>query len=462
MNELSYLFKDILDNYQDAYKCNKKTNNPYFNHLRNEIKRLFNPIVEKFDCRIKLSGEGNMSKSPNLAILAPKHQVKYGIYPIFHFNFSDKTVTLELGDSWKNSPSKDFVTSLAKRAAELLPSFFLKNDDGYPMKRYAASFITDDFLKKDLYNILDVYKKLLMEFHPEIYDFLISKNVRSDSIAELKSSKGMNFWIISPGENAVMWESWIEEGIISIGWDELGNLAKYSRKEINSKLQKQTNNQLTCVDFVNGISIGDVIIAKKGINTYLGYGVVSSDYKFDNSRHEHKNIRHIDWKTEKELKSKYPLPRKTLTKIIDEKHLKQIIRDLAIPKAFFAHTQPKNEEVLGITQYDDLHDDEGYNEGNQKLRYHLKRERNPNLVKQAKKRFKRIHGKLFCQNCSFSFEDTYPDHGKDFIEVHHKNPISEMKPNEKTKIKDLIMLCSNCHRMTHRGLPLQLKYATNL
>lgn len=45
------------------------------------------------------------------------------------------------------------------------------------------------------------------------------------------------------------------------------------------------------------------------------------------------------------------------------------------------------------------------------------------------------------------------DIGKDFIEAHHSKPISEMKENEKTKIEDIVLLCSNCHSMIHRKRP---------
>lgn len=61
-----------------------------------------------------------------------------------------------------------------------------------------------------------------------------------------------------------------------------------------------------------------------------------------------------------------------------------------------------------------------------------------------------IHG-LYCHVCNFNFEDTYGDLGKNFIEIHHKSPLSntgEIFVNPKT---DLVPLCSNCHRMIHRN-----------
>lgn len=56
-----------------------------------------------------------------------------------------------------------------------------------------------------------------------------------------------------------------------------------------------------------------------------------------------------------------------------------------------------------------------------------------------------------CQLCSFDFEEKYGAIGKDFIEFHHKVPISEIGGSyEVDSINDLIPVCSNCHSMLHR------------
>lgn len=61
-----------------------------------------------------------------------------------------------------------------------------------------------------------------------------------------------------------------------------------------------------------------------------------------------------------------------------------------------------------------------------------------------------IHG-LKCQICGFDFEEIYGEIGRNFIEVHHKKPLYSI--DEEIQInpeKDLICVCSNCHRMLHR------------
>lgn len=63
----------------------------------------------------------------------------------------------------------------------------------------------------------------------------------------------------------------------------------------------------------------------------------------------------------------------------------------------------------------------------------------------------RIH-RTKCMACGFDFEEVYGELGKGFIEVHHIKPLSTL--DEEIVINpatDLICLCSNCHRMIHRG-----------
>lgn len=56
-----------------------------------------------------------------------------------------------------------------------------------------------------------------------------------------------------------------------------------------------------------------------------------------------------------------------------------------------------------------------------------------------------------CMACNFDFEKKYGSWGKDYIEVHHIKPLSDL--NEEVEIcpaTDLVTVCANCHRMIHR------------
>lgn len=98
-------------------------------------------------------------------------------------------------------------------------------------------------------------------------------------------------------------------------------------------------------------------------------------------------------------------------------------------------------------------DDEGFEEGKKQLRQHILRERNHMVITLAKNKFKEEHGKLYCKICGFDFENKYGEIGKDFIEGHHIIPVSEIPENYKTKVNDIVLVCSNCHSMLHKKRP---------
>ena len=64
------------------------------------------------------------------------------------------------------------------------------------------------------------------------------------------------------------------------------------------------------------------------------------------------------------------------------------------------------------------------------------------------------HWKAICAVCTFDFEKTYGELGKDFIHVHHLTPLSQIgKAYQVDPINDLIPVCPNCHSMLHRQEP---------
>jgi 5-methylcytosine-specific restriction enzyme A len=95
-------------------------------------------------------------------------------------------------------------------------------------------------------------------------------------------------------------------------------------------------------------------------------------------------------------------------------------------------------------------DAESYPEGRISYRKHKVLERNPKVIKKAKKDFFKKHGFYACQVCGFRFDKVYGERGEKFIEGHHVKLVSEMEAGENTQPKDIVLLCSNCHRMIHR------------
>lgn len=103
----------------------------------------------------------------------------------------------------------------------------------------------------------------------------------------------------------------------------------------------------------------------------------------------------------------------------------------------------------------DVDDDDEFisQEGKLLTRIHRYRERDKKIVKRKKDQTLKQTGSMKCEGCGFDFNETYGEHGRGFIECHHTKPISEMIDGEKTTLKDLSLVCSNCHRMIHRHRP---------
>jgi predicted HNH restriction endonuclease len=117
---------------------------------------------------------------------------------------------------------------------------------------------------------------------------------------------------------------------------------------------------------------------------------------------------------------------------------------------------PENEVVIED-------DESAFPEGTVKYKQHKYLERDGAISRRAKAQRFADTGSLECEVCGTDFAIRYGDLGRGFIEAHHKIPVSQLAGTKKTKVEDLALVCSNCHRMLHRGDPLlsveQLKMA---
>lgn len=96
---------------------------------------------------------------------------------------------------------------------------------------------------------------------------------------------------------------------------------------------------------------------------------------------------------------------------------------------------------------------EWYLEGNTVSRVQAIKQRNNKLIHQAKKRHQEQCGALACEVCGMNFEAQYGEIGQGYIEAHHRKPMAEMAGETFSEVDDIILLCSNCHRMIHRQTP---------
>lgn len=98
-------------------------------------------------------------------------------------------------------------------------------------------------------------------------------------------------------------------------------------------------------------------------------------------------------------------------------------------------------------------EDNGVEEGRLLTRVHRTRERDRKIVLKKKDAVLKSSGRLQCECCGFDFQNAYGTIGEGFVECHHKNPVSSLAPGDRTRLEDLALVCSNCHRMIHRQRP---------
>lgn len=99
-----------------------------------------------------------------------------------------------------------------------------------------------------------------------------------------------------------------------------------------------------------------------------------------------------------------------------------------------------------------------YEEGGKKLQFHYAYERDPGIRKDFLEKINKDK-RYSCAVCGFSFFKKYGElalneDNEEFIEVHHKFPLSNGKRIYKPEsiTGEFVCLCPNCHRMIHRYL----------
>ncbi|MFW6087825.1 MAG: AAA family ATPase, partial [Myxococcota bacterium] len=141
---------------------------------------------------------------------------------------------------------------------------------------------------------------------------------------EGESTEQERIWLYSPGRGASSFDAFYEAGIAAIGWDHLGDLTQYEDlAAIRDALQAHTGGDrtpfqqaLACYQFAHEMEVGDVVFAKRGRREIVGYGIITSAYRFDPGRARMKHVRSVDWKMRGEwVPRDRPLVMKTLTEI---------------------------------------------------------------------------------------------------------------------------------------------------
>ncbi len=240
---------------------------------------------------------------------------------------------------WLRYPEKYYIYkySIIRAVAETLSSSFnvKKGGDLTSITRsfelydaIAAKLKTDQSYRSMLNSVLTADCDKDAELHTCTIDvgYYIAKYYKQKT-AEKVAPSDVKIWMYAPGEKARMWQDCQEKGIISIGWDDLGDLTEYeSRDSMAKQIQlsyggdgSHKNDSLATWEFVNEMQVGDIVYVKKGRTTIIGRGVVEAEYEFDEERPEYKHVRKIKWTDIGEWTAQDYAAMKTLTEITQYK-----------------------------------------------------------------------------------------------------------------------------------------------
>ena len=117
------------------------------------------------------------------------------------------------------------------------------------------------------------------------------------------------FWKIAPGEGAKYLNDCLNGKYMCIGWDELGDLNKYSDEDgfieaFHNKCSSSKKSKWREVwDFFH-VNKGDIVVANRGITSIVGMGTATGKYWFDESRDHYQHCIGVEWDNTHE----FPIP----------------------------------------------------------------------------------------------------------------------------------------------------------
>lgn len=326
--------KPLLSKFRDKYGMTERTflkqllQNSNFNQINNlKIQtfgnwgRKINPFI--WACIFIENEENSASDSLQLYITINTEGIKFG------FDFGDNI-------NKSHSLIKDIKND--KKSHQIILDAISKNDlDVINLKAGSPSTIFSHDRSKNIIKNESDFKNWSNEIH-------LIKNYQTNSIPNdiegkiqdvinslLPLCKNLNinhikqdvgYWLYSAGRNASDWQNQFDNGFMSIDYDFPDDLSDFKNKEdlTDSRddygFEEGNMNTIRALwDFSKEINIGDIIISKKGRSKYLGYGVVTSNYIFDEKTVEYKHKREVKWIKKGEWEVDGKLPVKTLTNV---------------------------------------------------------------------------------------------------------------------------------------------------
>ena len=174
-----------------------------------------------------------------------------------------------------------------------------------------------DYISKTLYKDNEFKKMLVESLADTCYsdEFMVTaaidlgyyfKKQQKVSATTLPSNLALEtkYWMYAPGENASKWSRCKEQGIICIGWDEMGDLSQINtlsecrdglRDVYENPDSSFMNDGLAIWEFSHVMQNGDIIYAKRGLSNIIARGIVKSEYIYDQSQEDFCHTRKVEW-----------------------------------------------------------------------------------------------------------------------------------------------------------------------
>ena len=264
------------------------------------------------------------------------------------------------------------------------------------------------------------------------------------------------YWVIAPVESKPaelfdkVWQFDLANGLISIGWDALGDVSKMSReglsKFVAAAYPDKPSSARTLIanmiwPFWNEITPGDFVIARRGQKTLVGVGrVVRAAFYAPGhnpflaaASYCHHGFIGVEWQ-EQPRNTKFHdvvFPRRTLKAISKVDYLD------FVKAGDYPSSAPATSELANASAIDDLGTDTPDRARSERWTY----ARDPKVREAV---LQRANGK--CELCCIAgFEK--PD-GKAYLEAHH---IIALAHEGEDRLTNVIALCPNDHREAHFG-----------
>ena len=203
-------------------------------------------------------------------------------------------------------PARYLTIGSQSALSALLDAFGGQYDDS--KRCHQLNFILNAFLKNEIPELKDDDGTTLGNLAWQYYWRFLHKGKNGDEKGDGLGDEDVDetrYWIYSPGTNASKWNAFSKEGVMGIGWEEMGDLSAFeSRKAMQLRMKEiwgadrsYKMDSLATWQFVHDLKPGDIVYAKKGMYKIVGRGVVTSEYYYEDDvpEGEYRNYRRINW-----------------------------------------------------------------------------------------------------------------------------------------------------------------------